>query len=149
MSQPAVVHQSDRFPLAAEAIIKRTRLPKVFTDGSSVLNLLYARTLDAMKIPRTALRPSRQPFHGEIPGDKAYPTGQIDLTVTFETPENLKSEKLTFEVVNFANDNRAILGRPCYDKSTAVPNIAYLKLKMPGLQGRHHRQLKRGSSTRE
>jgi hypothetical protein len=115
-----------------EAIVERTRLTKVFMHGGSGLNILYAHTLDALKIPRAALRPSNQPFHGVIPGCQAYPLGQIDLTVTFGTPENFRRESLTFEVVDFASDNHAIFGRPCYVKFMAIPSYSYLKLKMPG-----------------
>jgi hypothetical protein len=132
---PAVIHEPGRFPLIVEAIFERTRLTKVFMDGGSGLNLLYARTLDAMKIPRTALKPSSHPFHGVILGVQAIPMGRIDLAVTFGTPDNFRKEKLTFEVVDFPSDTHAILGRPCYVKFMAIPSYSYLKLKMPGPKG--------------
>jgi hypothetical protein len=37
-------------------------------DGGSSLNILYAETLDAMKISQTQLRSSGAPFHGIVPG---------------------------------------------------------------------------------
>ena len=52
-------------------------------DGGSGLNILYVDTLDAMRIPRSELRPASSPFHGVIPGAQAYSLGQIDLPVTF------------------------------------------------------------------
>jgi hypothetical protein len=88
-----------------------------------------------LKIPWAALRPSNQPFHGVIPGCQAYPLGQIDLMVTFGTPEKFRRESLTFEVVDFASDNHAIFRRPCYVKLMAIPSYAYLKLKMPSPNG--------------
>ena len=95
-------------------------------DGGSGLNILYVDTLDAMRIPRSELRPTSSPFHGVIPGAQAYPLGQIDLPVMFGDRANFRSEVLTFEVVDFLGSYHAILGRPYY---------TYLKLKMSGPNG--------------
>ena len=98
-------------------------------DGGSDLNILYVDTLDAMRIPRSELRPTSSPFHGMIPGAQKYPLGQIDLPVTFGDRANFRSEVLTFEVVDFPRSYHAILGRPCYAKFMAIPNYTYLKLR--------------------
>jgi hypothetical protein len=37
-------------------------------DGGSGINVLYTSTLDEMGIPRSALRPSTAPFHGDCFG---------------------------------------------------------------------------------
>ena len=55
-------------------------------DGESVLNVLYADTLDCMGIPREDLRPSGAPFFGIIPGAQATPLGSIRLPVMFGDP---------------------------------------------------------------
>ena len=57
------------------------------------------------------------------------------MLVCFGTPSNYRKEVLTFEVVGFKGTYHAILGRPCYAKFMAIPNYAYLKLKMPGPNG--------------
>ena len=49
----------------------------------------------------------------------------------FGDRDNIRSEVLTFEVVDFLGSYHAILGRPCYAKFMAIPNYTYLKLKMP------------------
>jgi hypothetical protein len=61
--------------------------------------------------------------------------GRIDLSVTFRTSANFRTETLTFEVVRFQGTYHAILGRPCYAKFMVIPNYTYLKLKMPGPAG--------------
>jgi hypothetical protein len=138
---PAAVPHPGRFPLVVEAIVgggsdcKPVRLTKVFMDGGSGLNLLYTRTLDAMGVSRSLIRPSKSPFFGIVPGVQAVPMGQIDLPVTFGDAGNFRTEILTFEVVDFEGSYHAILGRPCYAKFMAVPNYTYLKLKMPGPGG--------------
>ena len=101
-------------------------------DGGSGLNILYIDTLDTLRNPWLELRPVSSPFHNVIPGMQAYPLGQINLPVTFGDRANFRSEVLTFEVVDFSGSYHAILGRPCYAKFMAIPNYAYLKLKMPG-----------------
>ena len=80
------------------------------------LNILYVDILDAMRIPRSELRPVSSSFHGVIPGTQAYPLGQIDLSITFDDRANFRSEVLTFEVVDFLGSYHTILGRPCYAK---------------------------------
>jgi hypothetical protein len=62
------VPQLGRYPLVVNPIIDNTRLTKVLMDEGSDLNIMYAETLDAMKISRTQLRPSEAPFHGILPG---------------------------------------------------------------------------------
>jgi hypothetical protein len=51
-------------------------------DGGSVINVLYASTLDDMGISRSKLRPSTTPFHGVVPEMEALPIRQFDLPVT-------------------------------------------------------------------
>ena len=58
-----------------DLIVGMKRLTKVLMDGGSSLNILYIDTLDAMRIPRSKLRPVGSPFHGVIPGAQAYPLG--------------------------------------------------------------------------
>jgi hypothetical protein len=99
-------------------------------DGGSSLNIMYAKTLDAMRISRSQLCPSGAPFHGIVPRKRALPLGQIDLPITFGDPSNFSKETLTFEVVGFFNTYHAALGRPCYVKFMAILNYTYLKLKM-------------------
>ncbi|XP_066311363.1 uncharacterized protein [Miscanthus floridulus] len=94
-------------------IVSTKRLTKVLMDGGSGLNIIYAKTLDAMGIDRSRIRPNRPPFHGIVLGKQAIPIGQIDLPVTFGNPSNYRIETLTFEFM-------------------VIPNYTYLKLKMSG-----------------
>jgi hypothetical protein len=60
------------------------------------------------------------------------PLGMIDLSMTFSDTVHYKKESLSFEVVDFQGPYSAIFERSCYAKFMAIPNYAYLKLKMPG-----------------
>jgi hypothetical protein len=59
------------------------------------------KTLNAMGIDRSCIRPTRASFHDIVPGKQAIPLGQIDLPITFKDPANYRTETLTFELVGF------------------------------------------------
>ena len=118
-----------------DPIIGTKWLTKALMDGGSGLNIMYAKTLDAMGINRSRIRPIRALFHGIVPRKQAVQLGQIDLPVIFWDPSNYRTHTLTFKVVGFHGTYHAILGRLCYTKFMAVPNYTCLKLKMLGLGG--------------
>ena len=94
-----VVHPG-RYPLVLDPVVRNVKLRRTLIDGGSALNILFAKTLDDMQIPRTELKPSNAPFHGVIPGLSATPLGQITLPVTFGTRENFRTENVCFEVAD-------------------------------------------------
>ena len=55
------------------------KLNRVLIDGDSGLNILFAKTLDDMKIPPSKLNRSSLPFHGVVLGTSVIPFGQISL----------------------------------------------------------------------
>jgi hypothetical protein len=70
-------------------------------DGGSSLNLIYADTLQKIKIPMDNLLPIETSFHGIVPGKPTYPLGALYLDVIFGTPSNFRKEKIEFEVVDW------------------------------------------------
>jgi hypothetical protein len=121
-----------KYPLVIDPVIGNARLTKVLMDGGSNLNIIYAETLGLLGIDLSTIQAGAAPFHGIVPGNRILPLGQLDLPVCFGTPSNFRKGTLMFEVVGFRGTYHAVLGRPCYAKSMAVPNYMYLKLKMPG-----------------
>ena len=89
------------YPLVLDPIIRTVKLNRVLIDGGSGLNILFAKTLDDMKIPRSELKWSRAPFHGVIPGTSATPLRTIKLPVTLGSWENFRTEDISFEVADF------------------------------------------------
>ena len=108
---------------------------KVFMDGGSGINLIFASTLRVMNRSLTNLAPSDTTFHGIAPGKPILPLGTIALDVIFGEPDNFRREKIDFEVLDWPSQYHAILGRPTYARFMAIPHYAYLKLKMPGPKG--------------
>jgi hypothetical protein len=120
-----------RFPLIVDPLVGMTRLTKALMDGGSGINHLYLDTVEGLGFTREKLQSSPHPFYGVVPGKQSIPHGWVTLPVTFGDASNYRTEMLTFEVVNFSGPYHIILGWPCYVKFMAIPNYAYLKLKIP------------------
>jgi hypothetical protein len=99
-------------------------------DGGSGLNLMYLDTFEGMGLARDQLKNSSHPFNEVVPGKQSTPLEQITLPITFGDVSNYCTKMLAFEVVDFFRPYHIILGWPCYVKSMAIPNPAYLKLKI-------------------
>nr|XP_051218254.1 uncharacterized protein LOC127335578 [Lolium perenne] len=128
---PKAVPRPGHAAFVLEAHIGGYNMSKVFIDGGSDLNLLFASTMKAMGLTVDMLRESDTGFHGIIPTRPVYSLGKISLDVVFGTPSNFRKEKIEFEVVDWESQYHAILGRPAFAKFMVVPHYAYLKLKMP------------------
>ena len=63
---------------------------------------------------------------------EAHCTGSLVLEVVFGSPDNFRSEELTFGIAPFRSGYHTLLGRTAFARFNAVPHYAYLKLKMPG-----------------
>jgi hypothetical protein len=132
---PPKIPRPGHHALVLEAQIGGFTSKKVFMDGGSSLNLIYADMLRKIKIPMDKLLPTETSFHGIVPGKPTYPLGAIHLDVIFGTPANFRKEKIEFEVVDWPLQYHAILGRPTFARFMAVPHYAYLKLRMPAKRG--------------
>lgn len=132
---PTHVPKQGRYPLVVDPIIRKKRVSKVLLDGGSGLNILYAKTLDAVGMDHASIGPTRAPLHCVVPGVQAFLIRKIDLPVTFGIPSNCQTEILTFEVVGFPRVYHAMLGRPSFVKFMVVSNYTYLKLKLLGPKG--------------
>jgi hypothetical protein len=83
---PPKIPRPGQHALVLEAQIGGFTSKKVFMDGGSSLNLIYADTLQKIKIPMDNLLPIETSFHGIVPGKPTYPLGAIHLDVIFGTP---------------------------------------------------------------
>ena len=57
------------------------------------------------------------------------------LEVVFGSPDNFRSERLTFHIAPFRSSYQALLGRTAFARFNAILHYAFLKLKMPGPRG--------------
>ena len=121
--------------MVLDPIIDGYHLTRVLMDGGSSLNLIYQDTVRKMGIDPTRISQSNTTFKGVIPGPEARCTGSLVLEVVFGSPDNFRSEELTFDIAPFRSGYHALLGRTAFARFNAVPHYAYLKLKMPGPRG--------------
>jgi hypothetical protein len=73
---PMKVPRPGHSPMVLKAQIGGYDIGRVFMDAGSGINLIYARTLKAMCISRTSLKPTDCSFHGIVPGVANYPRGK-------------------------------------------------------------------------
>ena len=118
-----------------DPIIDGYHLTQVLMDDGSSLNLIYQDIVRKMGIDPTRICQSTTTFKGVIPGPEAHCTGSLVLEVVFGSPDNFRSEKLTFDIAPFRSGYQALLGRTAFAHFNAVPHYASLKLKMPGPRG--------------
>ena len=76
-----------------------------------------------------------QPLEESSPVGKHVVLGKITLDVVFGTPDNYRSEEITFQVGPFNSGYHALLGREAFTSFQAIPHYGYMKLKMPGPNG--------------
>jgi hypothetical protein len=132
---PIIVPWPGNTLLVLKAQIGGYGVDRVFMDAGSGINLIYAKTLQAMHISLEFLKPTDFSFHGIVPGSANYPLGRIALDVCFGNRQNYRREKLNFKVMDWPSQYHAILGRPAFSRFMAVPHYTYLVLKMPGPRG--------------
>jgi hypothetical protein len=135
VDHPPQVPRPGHSALVIPAQIAGYDIPRVFVDGGSSINLIFANTLTKMHISLSNLAPTETRFHGITPEKPNYPLGKIALDVQFGSAENFRKEKIEFEVMDWPSQYHAILGRPAYARFMAVPHYAYLLWRMPGPKG--------------
>jgi hypothetical protein len=105
-------------------------------DGGSSINVTFPRTLRALGDVINDLIESDTPFFGIMQTKGEYPLGHVNMSITFGTLENYRTEFLRFE--NYRTEflrYNAIIGRPGLAKFMAIMHYPYMNLKMRGLQG--------------
>jgi hypothetical protein len=72
---PITVPQPGNAPLVLKDQIGGYDVERVFMDAGSGINLIYVKTLRAMRIPLEFLKPTDCFFHGIVPRSANYPLG--------------------------------------------------------------------------
>ena len=88
-----------------------------------------------MGMDKSRIEQSGTTFRRIVPSREAQCAGKIILDVVFDTPENYRSEEITFQVASFSSGYHALLGRDAFTSFQAIPHYGYMKLKMPGPNG--------------
>ena len=91
-------------------------------DGGSGLNLIYEETPQKMEIDWSCIERSSTTFRGIIPSREPRYAGKITLDVVFGTPENYRSEEITFQMAPFNSGYHALLGHEAFTIFEAIPH---------------------------
>ena len=83
---PAAVARPGHAALVLDAQIGGFAMTKVFMDGGSGINILFADTLRKMNHSTENLAKSGNTFHGIVPGKAVYPLGTVQFPVIFGEP---------------------------------------------------------------
>ena len=121
--------------LVLDPMIDGYYFTRVLMDGGSSVNLIYQDTVRKMGVEPTKISHSNISFKGVTPGRGTRCSGSLLLEVIFGSPDNFRSEKLTFYIAPFKSGYQALLGRDAFACVNAIPHYASLTLKMPGPQG--------------
>jgi hypothetical protein len=106
---PIIVPQPRHAPLVLKAQIETYDVNRVFMEAGSGINLIYAKTLQAMHISLEFLKQTDCSFHRIAPGSAKYPLGRIARNVCFGNHQNYRREKLDFEVMDWPSQYHVIL----------------------------------------
>ena len=121
--------------LVLNPVINGLQFTRGLMDGGSDLNMLYQDTIHKLGVNPALIRRGKTSFRGATPGPDTQSMGSLSLEVKFGSPDNFRSEKLTFHISPFISRYQALLGRKTFARFNAIPHYASLTLKMPGPRG--------------
>ena len=121
--------------LVVNPIINGLQFTNALMDGGNDLNLLYQDTVRKLGVNPVIIHLGNTSFQGVTPGPDTPSMGSLTLEVMFGSPDNFRSEKLTFHIAPFVSRYQALLGREAFARFNAIPHYASLTLKMPGPKG--------------
>src|SRR4051812_33595663 len=91
---PPAVPRPGNAPLVLDAQIGGYDMDKVFMDGGSIMNIIFASTLQKMLVPRSVWKKSSTTLHGVVPGEAAMSLGIVQLEVVFGNRRNFAKQVL-------------------------------------------------------
>jgi hypothetical protein len=87
-----------------------------------------------MKLSRSQLQPSDTPLIG-FGGKQVNALGKNSLPVSFGDQQNMRTEYVTFDIVDLYYLYNVIFGRGFTNKFNMALHMGYLCMKMPALHG--------------
>ena len=114
----------------ATANIVGFTLHNILVDNGSSADILFIKAFESMGLNRRTLAPAGNALFG-FGGRRIEAVGKTDLMVGFAEGERVRTEKVTFDVVNMDYPYTAIFGRGMLCKFDAIIRQSYLCMKMP------------------
>jgi hypothetical protein len=107
---------------------------RVLVDNGSSADILTWQCFSGMGFKREDLQKAEHPLYG-FGNKRIEALGKIDVNVTFGQDATMRTEVITFDVVDFVYPYNAIFGRNTINKFAAVIHQGYLLMKIPTAAG--------------
>lgn len=105
-------------------------LHNILIDNGSSADILFAKPFETMGFDRRTVEPTDNPLYG-FGGKKVDAVGKKTISVSFEEGSRVRTEDITFDVVNIEYAYTTIFRRGVIDKFDIVIRQSYLCMKMP------------------
>jgi hypothetical protein len=106
-------------------------LHKVLVNNDSQADIIFLHTFGRMGISRSLLKPADNSLYGfGVKG--TFPIGKIELPLSFGVAPNVRSEQVTFDIVDMVYPYNTIMGSGSINKFEAAIHGLYLCMKIPG-----------------
>jgi hypothetical protein len=103
---------------------------KVLVDNGSSTDKLTWQCFSGMGFKKEDLQKAEHPLYG-FGNKRIEALGKIDVNMTFGQDATMRTEVVTFDVIDFVYPYNAIFGRNTINKFVAVIHQGYLLLKIP------------------
>jgi hypothetical protein len=120
--------------MVIEVNIARRVIGKILVDNGSSTDILFFKTFEKMNLSQHMLHPPEYPLQG-FRGKPIKPVGKVSLPVSFGDLDDVRTETLTFDVVDIYHPHLTIFGRGFMNKFYAVIRQQFLCMKIPTPKG--------------
>jgi hypothetical protein len=103
---------------------------RILVDNGSQAEILFLSAFDKMGYNRKQPEEPTKPLYG-FGGKRIKPVGVITLPVSFGTPQNPRTEYITFDIINMHYPYNTIFGRALLNTFEAALHLGYLCLNVP------------------
>jgi hypothetical protein len=107
---------------------------RVLEDNGSSADILTWQCFSGMGFKKEDLKKAEHPLY-DFGNKRIEALGKIDVNVTFDQDATMRTEVITFDVVDFVYPYNAIFGRNTINKFAAVIHQGYLLMKIPTTVG--------------
>jgi ribosomal protein L32E len=107
---------------------------RVLVDNGSSADILTWQCFSGMGFQKEDLKKAEHPLYG-FGNKRIEALAKIDVNVTFGQEATMRTEVITFDVVDFVYPYNAIFGRNTINKFAAVIHQGYLLMKIPTATG--------------
>jgi hypothetical protein len=107
---------------------------RVLVDNGSSADILTWQCFSVMGLKKEDLKKAEHPLYG-FGNKRIEALGKIDVNVTFGQDATMRTEVITFNVVDFVYPYNGIFGRNTINKFATVIHQGYLLMKIPTAAG--------------